>query len=132
MQPDESGEPNVSRYWRPTIRRIANWGLCCQAKRLPVARVATSQIAAIAKNRFLRLVETVERVQRANRQFRVGGIDQYRKLDFRGRDGADVDVARGQRRERLGGDAGMRAHAAADYRDFGDVGRAVDGVRAAP
>ena len=36
----------------------------------------------------------------------------------------------GQRLERLGGDAGMAAHADADHRDLGDVGRAVEPVEA--
>jgi hypothetical protein len=35
-------------------------------------------------------------------KLRIGGVDQHRKLDLRRRDGADVDVARGQRRKRLG------------------------------
>src|SRR5258708_7780630 len=43
------------------------------------------------------LVEPVERVQRANREFGVGGVDQHRKLDLGGGNGADVDVARRQR-----------------------------------
>src|SRR4051812_12928195 len=33
-----------------------------------------------------RLVEPVERVQRPDREFRIGGIDQDRELDLRGRD----------------------------------------------
>ena len=77
------------------------------------------------KNR-LNLVQPVERVQRAHREFGVGGIDQHRKLDLGGGDGADVDVARGEGGERLRRDAGMAAHAAADHRDLGDVGGAVE------
>ena len=40
-------------------------------------------------------------MQRADREFRIGGVDQHRKLDLGGGNGADVDIARGQRRERL-------------------------------
>jgi hypothetical protein len=39
------------------------------------ARVATSQIAALAKKEILRLVEAVERMQRADREFRILGVD---------------------------------------------------------
>src|SRR5665647_1917532 len=73
-----------------------------------------------------RLIEPVERVQRAHREFGIGGVDQHRKLDFGGGYGADVDVARGKGGKRLGGDTGMAAHAAADDGDFGDVGGAVE------
>ena len=52
-------------------------------------------------------------------------VDQYRYLDFRRRDGADVDALAGQRLETVGGDAGVAAHADADDRDLGDVGRAL-------
>src|ERR1700722_12844889 len=85
--------------------RIANWGLFCQAKRLPEA--ITSLMApccARSGKILLNLIQPIERVQRPHRQFRVGGVDQHRKLDFGGGDGADVDIARGQRIKRLGGD----------------------------
>ena len=51
----------------------------------------------------LGLVEPIQRVQRAHRKFGVGGVDQHRKLDLGRGDGANVDVAAGQRLERLGG-----------------------------
>src|SRR6202034_1787208 len=56
----------------------------------------------------------------------------HRELDLGGGDGADVDVAGGECGERPGGDAGMAAHAAADHRDFGDVGGAVEARIADP
>src|SRR3984957_1083498 len=74
----------------------------------------------------LGLIEPVERMQRAYRKLGIGGVDQYRKLDFGGGDGADVDVACGQGGERLGGDTGMAAHAAADHRKLRDIGGAVE------
>src|SRR4030088_364222 len=72
------------------------------------------------------LIEPVERVQGAYREFGVGGVDQHRKLDLGGGDGADVDIARGQRRERLCRDAGMAAHAAADHGNLRHIGGAVE------
>src|SRR3954463_9923552 len=56
---------------------------------------------------FLRFVQSVQRVQGAHGQFGVGGVDQHRKLDFGGGDGADVDLLLRKRRKRLGCDAGM-------------------------
>src|SRR5262249_59432638 len=58
----------------------------------------------------------------------VLGVDQQRKLDLRGGDGADVDLAVGQRLEGGGGDPGVAAHADAYHRHLGDVGRAVEVV----
>src|SRR6202171_4380412 len=72
------------------------------------------------------LAEPIERVQRPYGEFGIGGVDQYRKLDFGGGDGADVDVAGGKRCKRFRGDAGMAAIAAADQRDFCDMGAAVE------
>src|SRR5258707_10764884 len=74
----------------------------------------------------LRLVEPVECMQRAHRQFGIGGVDQHRELDLGGGDGADVDIALGQRLESLRRHPGMAAHAAADHRNLGDVGGAVE------
>src|SRR5215467_834603 len=59
-------------------------------------------------------------------QLGEGGVDQQRELDLGRGDGADVDPAVGERAERLGGDAGVAAHADADDRYLGDIGRAVD------
>ena len=72
----------------------------------------------------------IQPMQRAHRKLGVGGVDQHRELDLRRGDGADVDAAAGQRLEGVGGDAGVAAHADADHRDLGDVGRAVDVVEA--
>src|SRR5215212_3455131 len=66
----------------------------------------------------LGVVEPIKRVQRPHRQLGIGRIDQYREFDFRGGDGADVDIARGEGGKRLGSDARMAAHAAADHGDF--------------
>src|SRR3954447_411097 len=74
------------------------------------------------------LVQVVEAMQRANREFRIFGVDQQRELYFGGRDGADVDPALGQRLEGPGGDPGMAAHANADDRDFGDIAGPVDAI----
>src|SRR5208282_6761679 len=72
------------------------------------------------------LVEAVERMQRAHREFGKRRVDQQRKLDLRGGDGADIDGALGERAERLRGDAGVAAHADADDGNLGDVGGAVE------
>src|SRR3984957_18561547 len=72
------------------------------------------------------LIEPIERVQRTHRKFSIGGVDEYRKLDFGGGDGTDVDIARGQGGERLGGDTGMAAHATADHRNLRNVRGAVE------
>jgi hypothetical protein len=50
-------------------------GLVLPSKTPASGTVATSQFAAVAKKEILCLVEAVERVQRAHRQFRVGGVD---------------------------------------------------------
>src|SRR5664279_3372578 len=65
-------------------------------------------------------------MQSPYRKLGVGGVDQYRYLDFRRRDGPDVDALGGQGLEAVGGDPGVAAHADADDRDLGDVGRALD------
>ena len=57
-------------------------------------------------------------MQGAHGELGVGVVDQHRKLDFRRRDGADVDALLGQRLEGAGGDAGMGAHADADRRNL--------------
>src|SRR5882757_3909534 len=125
--------------------RIANRGSLCQAKRLPEAITSVSgrccgsevhdrpkrgglAINPCAKRQkiVLGFVEPVERMQRAHREFGIGGVDQHRELDFGGGNGADVDIALEQRLERLGCYAGMAAHAAADHRNLGHVGGAVE------
>src|SRR5260370_30973986 len=45
------------------------------------------------------LIEAVEGMQGPDRELGEGGVDQQRKLDFRGRDGADIDAAVGERPE---------------------------------
>src|SRR6185437_7098531 len=76
----------------------------------------------------LRLIQPVQAVQRAHRQIALRGVDQHRKFDLGGGDGEDVDLLLRQRLERLGGDAGVAAHADADDRDLGDVGRPVQAL----
>src|SRR6185436_1360237 len=52
---------------------------------------------------YLLLIQTVDGMQSANREFRVWPVDQDRDLDLGGGDGADVDGAVGERLEGGGG-----------------------------
>ena len=61
-------------------------------------------------------------MQRANRQFGVGGVNQYADFDLRRRNREDIDPLIGQRLEHLGGDSSMGAHADADDGDLGGIG----------
>src|SRR5258706_13832697 len=74
----------------------------------------------------LRLVQLVEVMQRPHRELGVLGVDQEREFDLGGGDGADVDLAIGQRLERPRRDAGVAAHADYDHRYLGAAGRAVE------
>src|SRR5262249_27583832 len=85
-----------------------------------------SRRRASASGTRVLFVQLIEAVQGAPRQFRVVGVDQQRKLDLGGGNGADVDALLRQRLERLGGDAGVAAHADADHRDLGNVICAVE------
>src|SRR5712671_19449 len=67
-------------------------------------------------------------MQGPDRQFRVGGIDQQRKLDLRGRDSANIYAAVSERPKGLGGNAGVAAHSNPDDRDFRDVGCAIEAL----
>src|SRR5258708_5370795 len=82
----------------------------------------------VGLNYNLGFTEAVQRMQGGNRQFRVGGIDQQRKLDLRGRDGANIYAAVGEGAKGLSGDAGMAAHSDPDDRDFRDIGCAVEAL----
>ena len=55
-----------------------------------------SDDALSSRENALGLIEPVERVQRANRKFGIGGVDQHRELDLGGGDGPDIDIALGQ------------------------------------
>src|ERR1019366_7797115 len=70
-------------------------------------------------------VQTIERVQGSNRQFRIGGLDQNGEFNLGGRDRPDVDPFFRQGLECQRGDAGMTAHADPDRRDFRHVARTV-------
>src|SRR5581483_5619850 len=69
-------------------------------------------------------------VQGAHGEVGLGGLDQHGEFDLRGGDGEDVDLVFGQRLEGPGGDAGVAAHADADDRHLGDVGRPVEPLEA--
>src|SRR5215471_4191958 len=69
-------------------------------------------------------------MQRADRKFGIGRVDQQRELDFRRGDGTDVDPAFGQRPESLRGDARVTAHADADHGNLRDVVRTVEAFEA--
>src|SRR5215475_14698082 len=73
----------------------------------------------------LRLVQTVERVQGAHRQVGLISLDQHREFDLGCGDGENIDFLLRKSLEGLCRDAGMAAHADADNRDLGDVGRSV-------
>ena len=60
-------------------------------------------------------------MQRAQREFNIFFVDQYRGGDFRGLDRLDIDAFFGQCFEHQGGNAGMVAHADADQRNFRDI-----------
>src|SRR5665647_1209781 len=81
-------------------------------------------------DRRLGLIQPVQRVQRAYRHIRLISVDQDGEFNFGRGDGENIDLLLGQRLERLGGDAGMAAHADADDRDLGDVGRAIHPLKA--
>src|SRR6476659_6493813 len=72
-----------------------------------------------------RPIKPVERVQGADREIGLGGLDQDGEFYLRGRDGEDIDLLAGQSLERLGGDAGMATHADANDRNLRDIGRSV-------
>src|SRR6266436_9556354 len=97
---------------------------------LSMTRQSVSDLAIRSRSEqrkiLLNLIESIEGMQRTHRKLGIGGVDQHRELDLGGGDGADVDFARGERRKGRGGDAGMAAHAAADHRDLGNVGGAVE------
>src|ERR1700689_2895301 len=75
-------------------------------------------------------IEAVERMQRAHGELGKGGVNQKRKLDLRGSNGADIDGALGQGAEGFRRHAGMAAHADADNRNLGDIGGAVEALEA--
>src|ERR1700719_4204765 len=79
-----------------------------------------------ATHHNLGFIESVQRVQGSDRQFRVSGIDQQGKLDFRSCDGANIYTAFGEGPEGPGRDAGMAAHSDPDDRNLGHIGRAVE------
>src|SRR5262245_19103128 len=72
-----------------------------------------------------RLIKPVKRVQGADCKIRLRGFDQDGELYLRRGDGEDIDLLGGQGLEGLGGNAGMAAHADANDRDFGNVGRPI-------
>src|SRR6195256_6376584 len=80
---------------------------------------ATPPAPALRRLRPALFIEAVEGMQGPDRELGEGGVDQQRKLDFRGRDGADIDAAVGERPERIGRYPGMAAHADPDDRDLG-------------
>ena len=57
----------------------------------------------------------------ADRGIQIRVPADYRHPDLRGRDHFDVHPGIGQRREKRGGHAGVRAHAGADQRHLADV-----------
>src|SRR6185437_14364803 len=115
MAPKGNGTPGSCAGWSVAFPPVARWpGTLHRAENAGKSRFAVSPAEGI-----LRLVQPVQRMQRAHRQFGIGGIDQHRELDLGGRDGADIDAAFRQRLKRHGGDAGVAAHADADDRDLG-------------
>src|SRR6201987_5967295 len=73
-----------------------------------------------------RFVESIQRMQRAHREFGEGGINQKRKFYLGGGDSANIDGPLSQGLECFGRHAGMAAHANADHGNLGDVGGAVE------
>ena len=61
-------------------------------------------------------------VQRAHRDFEVFFVDDDRDFNLGSANHANVDVLGGERFEHFGGDSGVRFHADADDRHFGDSG----------
>src|SRR5258708_9667579 len=84
----------------------------------------------VALHYNLGFIQPVQRMQGPDRQFRVGGVDQQRKLDLRGRDGANIYAAVSQGPKGFSRDAGMAAHSNPDDRDLRDVGCAVEALLA--
>src|SRR5258706_4636343 len=63
--------------------RIANWGLFCQAKRLPQAITALPAQRRRHQGKIvLNLIESIKRVQRAHPDLGIDGVNQHRKPEF--------------------------------------------------
>src|SRR6266446_841595 len=82
----------------------------------------------VALHYNLGFIQPIQRMQGPNRQFRVGGIDQQRKLDLRGRDSANIYAAVSEGPKGFSRDASMAAHSNPDDRDFRDIGCAVEAL----
>src|SRR5215475_14646745 len=74
----------------------------------------------------LRLVQTVERVEGTHCQVGLIGLDQNREFDLGCGDGEDIDFLLRKSLEGLRRDTRMTAHADADNRDLGNVGRSIE------
>src|SRR5215831_13882119 len=82
----------------------------------------------VALHYNLGFIQPVQRMQGPDRQFRVGGIDEERKLDLRGRDGANIYAAVGEGPKGFSRDASVAAHSNPDNGDFRDIGCAVEAL----
>ena len=78
----ESAEPVPPLCDTAILPAYSELKLVLPSKTPASGRRCHSEFAAPAKKEILGLVEPVERVQRPHRQFRVGGVDQDRKLDL--------------------------------------------------
>src|SRR5579863_32916 len=124
-RPQSKRNPPESRPAANVLKAISNAACKPQAKdNNMTARVNMLRRSEWRSTR--RVIEIVQRMQRAHGKFGKGGVNQKRKLDLGRGNGADIDGALGQRAERLRGDAGMAAHADTDDGNLGHVGGAIE------